>query len=109
MVYSYAKDAQPGQVVMQDPDPGTPIDENTKPTLVVIESTKVPELKGEKFSCALVKLSAHKLVPDVIDGEQVNMEDTVKCQEPEPGTDVAVFTPVKISLTSLSSEQVQGN
>lgn len=97
IVFGYAKDAQPGQVVMQDPDPGTPISDSTQPTLVVIESTVVPQLEGGSMSTALLKLSASKLVPEVTEAEQ-DGKGKVKSQHPAPGTEVAVFTPVKIGL-----------
>lgn len=95
IVYSYAKDAQPGQVVMQDPDPGTPIEETTQPTLVVIEAIAVPDLRGKTAVQAFVELSGHKLLTtiDPQDGKGLVIQ-----QNPAAGVEVAVFTVVELTF-----------
>ena len=99
IVYGYAKNGDPSQVIMQNPDPGTPIDAKTKPTLVVVESVTVPDVTDMTLGEALIKLSGYKLFPEVDKSDGgISGDELIEKQDPSEGAEVAVFTPIQLTL-----------
>ncbi len=90
--------AAPNTVIMQNPDPDSAIGPETRPTLMVMGAVTVPDVKGMTALQAALSLTSQRLVPDLeATGSQ---NGRVEKQVPEAGTIVALFSLVKLCVTS---------
>lgn len=113
IVYGLAQgSAQPHEVIMQNPDPGSAIGAGTKPTLMVVGAVTVPPLKGMSLGEALLRLTSIQLVPEVVADHGSSHETgvskgnnlVVHDQEPADGQTVPMFSKVKLMVKSYASQ-----
>ncbi len=96
VVYGFAYNgAKPQEVIMQNPDPGSNIDAETRPTLMVLGAVKVPSLRGLPLEQAVIVLASNRLVPTV---EGSLLSGVVESQSPGEGEEVATFSSVKLKV-----------
>lgn len=114
---SYVFDEQPaGTVIAQDPPAGTEIASSTALDLVVsrgpdVQRISLPTFLGLDWTDA-VQVLARDNVPFIFSTEQqptIGQEGVVVAQAPEPGTEVELGTPVRLTIRSVrpSNDELQ--
>ncbi len=108
---SYVFDESPaGTIIGQDPSPGTTLSGSTGLDLIVsrgpdIERVSLPTFLGLDWSDAIQILSRDG-IPFLFQLEEqptIGQEGVVVAQEPEPGSQVAVGTPVALTIRDVRS------
>lgn len=89
-------------VIMQNPDPGSDIDSQTQPTLMIMSEVVVPDITGMNVGEAIIALSSMRLTPELVppNAPWNNVID----QSPKCGESVAMFSKVQMKLESPSPD-----
>lgn len=101
-----AADKRPGEILEQDPAPGTLLQPASKEIRVVIakgkEDARIPDVVGKTIDEARTELEAAGFeVPDPIPQDSNKTPGTVLSQDPKPNARGATGSDVKLTIASL--------